>query len=156
MTKHKKGHNNTRGQGKKLPIKYADKALSHEYGIISEALGNCHFKVNTINNETKIASLCGSIKRIGRVRSGDTVLIHPITENTDGKYQIIFKYTPEQKKILENEGHLIKIVIPTFNDIDSNNDDDNNEDAFAFENDEDDKKNEKTVEVINDNFIDDI
>ena len=157
MPKHKKGNNNTRRTApKKLPIEYANKALSQEYGIIAEVLGNCHFKVNTILNEPKIASLCGSIKRNGKVRIGDTVLMEPLTENSNGKYQIIFKYTPDQKKILENEGHLIKIVIPNFNDIESDNDDDSPDNAFGFENDEDDKKNEKTIEVINDNFIDDI
>ena len=57
MPKHKKGNNNTRRMApKKLPIEYADKALAQEYGIIAEVLGNCHFKVNTINNEIKIAS----------------------------------------------------------------------------------------------------
>lgn len=157
MPKHKKGNNNTRRMApKKLPIEYADKDLAQEYGIIAEVLGNCHFKVNTINNEVKIASLCGSIKRNGKVRIGDIVLIEPLTENSNGKYQIIFKYTPDQKKILEQEGHLVKIVIPDFNNIDSDNDDDTPDDAFAFENEEKEKQNEKTVEVINDNFIDDI
>jgi initiation factor 1A len=155
MPKHKKGNNNTRRTApKKLPIEYANKALAQEYGIIAEVLGNCHFKVNTIINESKVASLCGSIKRTGKVRIGDTILMEPLTENTNGKYQIIFKYTPDQKKILENEGHLVKIIIPKFNEIES--DDDSSDDAFGFENDEDTKKNEKVVEVINDNFIDDI
>jgi initiation factor 1A len=157
MPKHKKGNNNTRRMApKKLPIEYANKAFSQEYGIIAEVLGNCHFKVNTINNETKIASLCGSIKRNGKVRIGDTVLIEPLTENSNGKYQIVFKYTPDQKKVLEQEGHLVKIIIPDFNNIESDNDDDTPDDTFGFENDENDNKNEKTVEVINDNFIDDI
>ncbi len=156
MPKHKKGNNNTRRMApKKLPIEYADKALAQEYGIIAEVLGNCHFKVNTINNETKIASLCGSIKRNGKVRIGDTVLIEPLSDKTDGKYKIIFKYTPDQKKILEQEGHLVKIVIPKFDDIESDSED-TNDNTFGFENDEKDKKNEKTIEVINDNFIDDI
>ena len=63
MPKHKKGNNNTRRMApKRLPIVYADKDLAQEYGIISEALGNCHFKINTNNNENKVASLCGTKK----------------------------------------------------------------------------------------------
>jgi len=62
MPKHKKGNNNTRRTApKRFPIEYANKDLGQEYGIVSEALGNCHFKINTTNNETKIASLCGTI-----------------------------------------------------------------------------------------------
>jgi len=157
MPKHKKGNNNTRRTApKRFPIEYANKDLGQEYGIVSEALGNCHFKINTTNNETKIASLCGTIKRSGKIRIGDLVLIEPLTDNNNGKYQIIFRYTPDQKKILENEGHLIKIIIPDINEFNDDDDDDDDEPTFAFESDEKEKKLEKTVEIINDNFIDDI
>jgi initiation factor 1A len=156
MPKHKKGCNNTRrGAPKRYPIEYANKDLGQEYGCISEALGNCHFKINTNNNETKIASLCGSIKRGGKIRIGDLVLLEPLTENSNGKYQIIFRYTPDQKKVLENEGHLVKIKIPDISEFNSN-DDDEDDDTFGFAGDEKDNQLEKTVEIINDNFIDDI
>ncbi len=156
MPKHKKGNNNTRRSApKRYPIEYANKDLAQEYGCVSEALGNCHFKINTNNNENKIASLCGSLKRGGKIRIGDLVLIEPLTDNSNGKYQIIFRYTPEQKKVLENEGHLVKIKIPDINEFNSN-DDDEDDDTFGFEGDEKDNQLEKTVEIINDNFIDDI
>ncbi len=156
MPKHKKGNNNTRRMApKKLPIEYANKDLAQEYGVIADVLGNCHFKVNTTNNGTKIASLCGTIKRNGKIRTGDTVLIEPLTDDTNGKHQVIFKYTPDQKKILEQEGHLVKIIIPDISNIESD-ETDSPENIFGFENDEKDKKTEKTIEVINDNFIDDI
>jgi initiation factor 1A len=157
MPKHKKGNNNTRRMApKRLPIEYANKDFAQEYGIIAEVLGNCHFKINTNNNETKIASLCGTIKRGGKVRIGDLVLIEPLTDNLNGKYQIIFKYTPDQKKVLEQEGHLVKIIIPEITENFNNDDDDNMDDAFGFENDENENRNEIVVEVINDNFIDNI
>jgi initiation factor 1A len=158
MPKHKKGNNNTRRSApKRLPIEYANKDLGQEYGVVSDALGNCHFKVNTNNNGSKIASLCGSIKRGGKIRMGDLVLMEPLTDNDTGKgkYQIIFRYTPDQKKILENEGHLTKIIIPNLNEF-NNSDDDDDENTFAFASDEKENKLEKTVEIINDNFIDDI
>ena len=106
MPKHKKGNNNTRRLApKKLPIEYAENNVAQEYGYISEVLGNCHFKINTIKNEIKTASLSGTVKRNGKIKTGDLVLIEPMTQNTDGKYQVIFKYTPDQKKVLEKEGH---------------------------------------------------
>jgi initiation factor 1A len=159
MPKHKKGNNNTRRMApKRLPIKYADKDLAQEYGVVTDALGNCHFKVNTNNNGSKIASLCGIIKRSGKIRIGDLVLMEPLTDNDSGKgkYQIIFKYTPDQKKILENEGHLTKIKIPDLNELNIDDDDEEDEPTFAFESDEKEVKLEKTIEIINDNFIDDI
>ncbi len=156
MPKHKKGNNNTRRMApKKLPIEYAENNIAQEYGHITEVLGNCHFKINTINNEIKTASLCGTVKRNGKIKIGDLVLIEPMTDNTDGKYQVIFKYTPDQKKVLEKEGHLVKLINP----------EDNKENAepvdpvasvFAFESEIKDAQMEKEMEIINDLFIDDI
>ncbi len=156
MPKHKKGNNNTRRTApKKLPIEYAEDNISQEYGHITEVLGNCHFKINTINNEVKTASLCGTVKRNGKIKIGDLVLIEPMTENTEGKYQVIFKYTPDQKKVLEKEGYLVKLINPEENRENVENVDPVAA-AFAFENEINDAQNEREVEVINDNFIDDI
>lgn len=160
MPKHKKGNNNTRRLApKKLPIEYAEDNIAQEYGYILEAVGNCHFKINTIKNESKIASLSGTVKRNGKIKTGDLVLIEPMTENTDGKYQIIFKYTPDQKRILEKEGKLSIINL----DKDAQNevvDEDIASSAFAFESDANEqvleKIDNKEMEIINDLFIDDI
>ena len=158
MPKHKKGNNNTRKLApKKLPIEYAEHNIAQEYGYISDVLGNCHFKINTIKNEIKIASLSGTVKRNGKVKIGDLVLIEPMTDDTNAKYQVIFKYTPDQKKILEKEGHLVTIINPA---------EDNEtvvappEEAFLFESEENAAKEAnimgKEMEIINDLFIDDI
>jgi initiation factor 1A len=156
MPKHKKGNNNTRRMApKKLPIEYAEDNIAQEYGYISEVLGNCHFKINTIKNEIKTASLSGAVKRNGKIKTGDLVLIEPMTENTDGKYQVIFKYTPDQKKVLEKEGHLVTMINP-----DENKESVENVDAaasvFAFESELNETQNEREVEIVNDSFIDDI
>jgi initiation factor 1A len=162
MTKHKKGNNNTRRVApKKMPIEYAENNIAQDYGYITEVLGNCHFKVNTLNNENRVASLCGTIKRNGKIKTGDLVLIEPMTDNLNGKYQVIFKYTPEQKKVLENEGRLVKIVNPN----EENKENKPKEEpaitnAFAFESTAKDAvvaaQLEKELEIINDLFIDTI
>lgn len=163
MTKHKKGNNNTRRIGpKKMPIEYAENDISQEYGYITEVLGNCHFKINTISNENRVASLCGTIKRNGKIKTGDLVLIEPMTDNLNGKYQVIFKYTPDQKKVLENEGHLIKIVNPTDENKENEAPDElavATASAFAFESaakKATDAQLEKEIEIINDLFVDGI
>ena len=159
MPKHKKGNNNTRRLApKKLPIEYAKTDISQYYGYISEVLGNCHFKINTINQEVKIASLSGTVKRNGKIKTGDFVLIEPLTDDTNAKYQVIFKYTPEQKKVLEKEGCLTQIINPaekTQETIVAST-----EVAFVFESEEKAEREasvmQKEMEIINDLFIDDI
>jgi initiation factor 1A len=157
MPRHKKGNNNTRRLApKKLPIEYAEDNVAQEYGYISEVLGNCHFKINTIKKEIKTASLCGTVKRNGKIKTGDLVLIEPMTENTDGKYQVIFKYTPEQKKVLEKEGKLSVITNTEIETQKEEEPEDAAASAFAFESDNVEKVIQKEMEIINDLFIDDI
>jgi initiation factor 1A len=161
MPKKHKGNNNTRRMApKKMPIEYAEDNVAQEYGYITEALGNCHFKINTIGNDTKIASLCGAIKRNGKIKTGDLVLIEPMTDNLEAKYQVIFKYTPDQKKVLEKEGRLIKIINPENKENLIPEEDVNvKSTAFAFEKQEKESKEkhmEKEMEIINDLFVDNI
>ncbi len=156
MPKHKKGNNNTRRPAtKKLPIEYAEDNIAQEYGYISEVLGNCHFKINTVKNEMKTASLCGTVKRNGKIKTGDLVLIEPMSENTEGKYQVIFKYTPDQKKVLEKEGHLVKIINPAEENKENKESEPANS-VFAFESEIKDAQMEKEIEIINDLFVDNI
>ena len=49
------------------------------------------------------------MKKGGRIKTGDFVLIEPLTDLDTGKYQIIYRYTQKENKILEKEGHL-KVV----------------------------------------------
>jgi initiation factor 1A len=138
MPAHKKGANNTRDgnrhrQKKSNTIIYGDeKALGQLYGTVDSVLGSCHFEVSTINNGIKRCALTGSVKAGSRVKVGDYVLIEPMDTN-DKNYLIIFKYSPEQKKILEREG---KVNAPINNTIVKNNEDKENEidDGFTFEN----------------------
>jgi initiation factor 1A len=102
MPRQKKGGiNNTRIKKKWVPIEYANSSNGELYGEIEEALGSCHFKVIINNTITKVASLCGSVKKGGKVKTGDIVLIQPLSNS---KYQIIFKYLPDHRKTLEKEG----------------------------------------------------
>lgn len=106
------------------------------YGTIENSLGSCHFEVKTVCNQTKRASLSGKIKTCSRIRLGDFVLIEQLSENEQSKYQIVFKYTPAQKKILERDGKL-GILIDTINQTNLPQSDETNlpeqEDEFVFE-----------------------
>jgi initiation factor 1A len=122
MPKKSKGANNTRRMApKKLPIVYADNKYDQLYGVVDSVLGECHFNVLTINKDIKRCSLKGTLKRCGRIRIGDTVLIEPFSEV---EFRIIFRYTVDQRKILEKEGHIAqsldveRALLPDFGESD--------------------------------------
>ena len=129
----------------KSGFQYADASIGQFYGTVDKALGNCHFTVTTINDESKCSSLSGNIKKGGRIRPSDFVLIEPLTDSETGKYQIIYRYTPKEKKILEKEGHL-KVV--------KEQDEEPIEDAFCFEGEQEEFENHALE--MNSKFIDDI
>ena len=141
MPPKKKKHNNTRTKiNKNVEIIYADKSIRQEYGTIEKTFGNCHFKVINIEGEERIASLCGTIKKKCRVCVDDLVLLEPMSDSEDGKYQIIFRYTRDQRKILEKEGRLKKVEIE---------DSDSEDDVFV----NDTEKKDVSLDV-NESFID--
>jgi initiation factor 1A len=159
MPKKKLGNNVRRFATKQMPIEYAEPGQS--YAIVEGIHGNCHFTVMLTNNEKKTASLTGSMQKKCRVKIQDLVLIEPISEKENGKYKIIFKYTPAQKHILEQEGLLNFVApLPVVNSgpvqliqpvliVDDNIDFEGKEDIK--------KKIEKSEsDLINELFIDDI
>ena len=91
---------------RKMPIEYAK--YPQLYGSIEQIMGNCQFKIMTLDGELKTASPRNTIKKQAYLKLKDWVLIEPLSSNEDGKYQIIFKYTTEQYKNLEKEGCLKK------------------------------------------------
>ncbi len=130
MPKKSKGANNTRRMApKRLPIEYADSKYDQLYGTVDSVLGECHFNVLTVNKDIKRCSLKGTMRRCGRMRVGDTVLIEPFS---DTEYRIVFRYTPDQRKILEKEGHIgpsldvENALLPDFGESDD-------DDGFTFE-----------------------
>jgi|SaaInlStandDraft_6_1057023.scaffolds.fasta_scaffold00209_2 initiation factor 1A len=147
MPPKKKKNNNTRNKMLKgIDIIYAESSLYQEYGIVNKSFGNCHFKVTNIHGEERIASLCGVIKKKCRVRIDDLVLMEPMSECDDSKFQIIFRYTQNQKKILEKEGRLKKVELEYKNE-------DNDEDDDIYFTKQQEKKQDETLDV-NESFID--
>ena len=144
MPKKSKGANNTRahkrGHGfKRMPLQYADLSLKQQYGTIIGVLGNCHFMVLTLGNEQRVSSLSGCAKRTGRVKLNEYVLMEPISEDENGKYHIIQRYTPEQVKQLDREGHIKVAIDPTAKEFIEKKQEEE-DDGFMFANEEDERK----------------
>ena len=134
---------------KNTPIQYADFEKEQEYARIVKALGNCHFRISNISGKERVASTSGCAKKKGRIQNGQLVLIEPLSEDTDKKWQIIFKYSPQHEKILDREGHLNIIEL-------NNNDSDVSEEEsdFMFEGEQEQENN--NVLDIDETFVDNI
>ena len=162
MSKRKQGGtNNTRPKRcpiVRMPIQYADYKKAQLYGRVEKALGNCQFNVMTFNDDMIVAAPRGTIKKQGRIKTNDIVLIESLSTNENGKYQIIFRYTPEQQRVLEKDGHLKKIEDPskkeeTVESLQNKMDDFSIEDdGFAFEGEE--EARQEQMLVIDEDFID--
>jgi initiation factor 1A len=134
--------------GKKLRIKDVHTQIKYpedeqEIGKILKAQGNCHFTVEIISTgKETTASLSGSLKkRNGRIITNDIVLMESMND-LNSKYQIIFKYTNEQVKILNKE-NVIK------SKIEENK---TNEIELMFEGDEEEIKEVELDESFVDNI----
>ena len=158
MPTHKQGgYNNSRPRRcpiRKMPIQYALKGQL--YACVDKPLGSCQFSVITLNGDTRLAAPRGTIQKQGRIRTKDWVLIEPLSSNENGKYQIVFRYTPDQLKVLEKEGHLKKMDDPSQSNQTNEvvDESDHEDDGFAFEGEEQAKEDQMLL--INDLFIDDI
>ena len=133
----KKGANNTRMVSRKIPIEYASDG--QHYAVVTAVLGNCHFKVKTIKNEDHTASLCGKVKKSGRVIMNDYVLIEPTGDALDCKFKIIHKYPADQVKQLNKEGEITIAVDPTSKEYIAEKEAEA-DDGFVFATEEDEKK----------------
>jgi initiation factor 1A len=132
----------------KSGFQYTDDSIGQLYGTINKALGNCHFNVTSIKtDEVKCGSLSGNMKKGSRIRSGDLVLIEPLTESDTGKYQIVYKYTSKERKILEKEGCLKSVK-------EKEKEEESEDEAFCFEGQE--EYDDNTAVELDSKFIDDI
>ena len=143
MPPKKKGGNNRRFGPKTTTIEYADLSIGQHYAYVEKAYGNCQFEVTTINGDSRKSSLCGKLKRRGRICMKDLVLIEPISEDENGQHVIIFKYAPGQKSILQKEGYLKAV---------EEKKETHPKDDFLFEG-EEVKENETIIE-LDENFVD--
>lgn len=144
MPYRKKGGNNaTRQKKKHTELQYPDASNGELLGHITKLQGNCHFDITTIAGDEKKASLKGTIKKRSRCRIGDLVLIEPLSEDPTGKYQIIFKYTPDQVARLKKEGCL--------NNVEQEDSEDDEPD-FMFTSEV--KSKEEKIDIDNTDFID--
>lgn len=75
-------------------------------GIIEQRLGGSRMRVRCLDGKTRICRIPGRLKRRLWIREGDILLIQPWELKGDEKGDVIYKYRPNQVKVLEKKGML--------------------------------------------------
>ena len=108
-----------------------DENDSQEYAQITKALGNCRFDVMCFDGKSRLATMCGKMRKRVFVNQGEIVLVS-LRDWQDSKCDIIDKYNPndlqklKQKKCIPD---FIKLEEKKVIDDDDEQDDNN---GFVF------------------------
>ena len=78
-------------------------------GIVEQRLGGSRMRVRCFDGKTRICRIPGRLKRRLWIREGDVLLIEPWEISGDERGDVIFKYRPNQVKVLEKKGLLDEI-----------------------------------------------
>ena len=110
--------------------RFKDENESQEYAQITSALGNCRFDVLCFDGKSRLATMCGKMRKRVFVNQGEIVLVS-LRDWQDSKCDIIDKYNANDVQKLKQ-----KKCIPDFikleekKVIDDDDEDDNN--GFIF------------------------
>tara|TARA_B100001093_G_scaffold488458_1_gene525696 strand:- start:39 stop:542 length:504 start_codon:yes stop_codon:yes gene_type:complete len=77
-----------------------DENESQEYALIKKALGNCRFEVLCFDGKTRLATMCGKMRKRVFVNQDELVLVS-LREWQDSKCDIIDKYNSNDIKKLK-------------------------------------------------------
>ena len=94
MLKNKRGKKNKRNKNVKKENKntrFKDENESQEYALITKALGNCRFEVMCFDGKSRLATMCGKMRKRVFVNQGELVLVS-LRDWQDSKCDIIDKY----------------------------------------------------------------
>lgn len=73
--------------------------------IVDKRLGGSRMNVRSVKGEELLARVPGRVKKFLWIREGDIVLLQP-WELDKSKADLIYKYKPNERKILEKKGLL--------------------------------------------------
>lgn len=89
-------------------LQYADKSLEQKYGRVVKELGCRNFSIELLDGQERMASLTKGVARRApkRLKIGDLVLIHPMSDDVYGMQEIVTIYGDRFEKQLRDEGKL--------------------------------------------------
>lgn len=74
-------------------------------GIVEKRLGGSRMNVRSVDGKDILARVPGRVKKYLWIREGDIVLLQP-WELDKGRADLIYKYKPNERKVLEKKGML--------------------------------------------------
>lgn len=86
-------------------IIFKDENESQEYAQITKALGNCRFDVLCFDGKSRLATICGKMRKRVFVNQNDITLVS-LRDWQDSKCDIIHKYTPNDVQKLKQGGYV--------------------------------------------------
>ncbi len=89
--------------------RFKDENESQEYAQITKALGNCRFEVLCFDGKSRLATMCGKMRKRVFVNQNDLILVS-LRDWQDSKCDIIDKYTDNDVQKLKNGGHIPDFV----------------------------------------------
>ena len=109
--------------------RFKDEDQLQEYAQITKCLGNCRFEVMCFDGKSRLAIMCGKMKKRSFVNQGEIVLVS-LRDFQDSKCDIIDKYKSSDVQKLKQ-----KKLIPDFIKLDDNKHESDDEDqdlGFSF------------------------
>lgn len=111
-----------------------------DYGIIQNLLGNGRVRVLCLTDKTeRLGTIRGSMYKKVWINKDDLVLVS-LREYQDDKCDIIFKYTPDEAKVLKKHNEIPK-DLEVINEV-------KEEDLIEFNNDESEEMNDINIDDI--------
>lgn len=104
------GRKHKRGKKETIETKQLRyKEHGQEYAQITGCKGNCRFDVNCFDGKTRIATLCGSMRKRTYVNQRDVVLVS-LRDFQDDKCDIIDLYDDNQVRLLKERKEIPEFI----------------------------------------------
>jgi translation initiation factor 1A len=95
------------GQPGVIRVRRPYQARGEMYGVITRILGGNHLEVMYADEKLRITRIPGKFRRRRWLRAGDLVIVEPwYGLNEDKKGDLIYRYHPNQVRILQERGML--------------------------------------------------
>ena len=94
--------------GEKRELEFKDE--DQEYGQVTKMLGNGRLQAQCFDGTTRLCHIRGKFRKRVWINAGDIILLG-LREYQDEKADVIFKYSPEEARLLKAYGEIPERVI---------------------------------------------
>ena len=133
--------------------RFKDENESQEYAQITRPLGNCRFEVMCFDGKTRLATICGKMRKRVFVNQGEFILVS-LRDWQDSKCDIIDKYNANDVQKLKQKKCIPDFI--KFEESKNDSDEEDNDLGFTFTMDmPSDSEEEEEIKSEDENSSDD-